>query len=115
MFKKILTHKFISALSLVSCLLSLSGIAWAWVALGNVADATPLVLHFNDMHGITHVGGFAMLAFMGIFGVVIAVANGFVAVALDERDAVLGKMVAVLTLVFSILLFIGFASIISVN
>jgi hypothetical protein len=115
MFKKILSHKFVALLSLVSCLLSLGGFIWAYFALRNAASTAPLILHFNDIRGITQVGGLGLVVFVGVFGIVVAIANTFIVFAFDERDVVFGKLIAVVTLVFSVLLFVGFASIISVN
>jgi hypothetical protein len=115
MFNKILNHKFVTAFSVVSFFLSLGGFLWAYVSLRDAAAAGPLILHFNEIQGITQVGGLGVVVFMGIFGLLIAVVNGFIALSFDARDAAFGKFIAVLTLVFSILLFIGFASIIGVN
>jgi hypothetical protein len=116
MFKKLLHHKFVGILSVASFLLSLTGFIWAYCALRIVSAAgQPLILHFNDIRGITQVGGVGLIVFMGVFGMVVTVADGCIALAFDERDAAFGKLIAVLTFIFAALLFIGFASIISVN
>ena len=115
MFKEAVRHKFVVVLSFVSFLLSLGGFLWAIVVLRGASRVTPLILHFNDVQGITQTGGMDLLIFMGIVGAIITATNGLLALAFDERDAAIGKFIAILNLVFSILLFIAFASIISVN
>jgi hypothetical protein len=115
MLKKILRHKLVGIFSVVSLVLSLAGFAWAYFSLHGIAGTTPLILHFNDILGISEAGGSDQLLFMGIFGVLVVIGNSFIAFAFDERDAILGKLIAVLTFVLSVLLFIGFASIIGVN
>ena len=115
MFKKFLNHKFVFSLSVASCLLSLSGFLWAYFSLRKIGAAGPLILHFNDIQGITQVGGLSTILFMGILGIIITAMNGIIALAFDERDALLGKMMAGLTLALALLLFLAFASIISVN
>lgn len=77
--------------------------------------SAPYILHFNDIDGITKVGGITNLILMGILGVFIVVLNFFIALELEARDKILGRMVAGLTLVMAILLFIGFVAILSVN
>ena len=50
-----------------------------------------------------------------IFGLVVVLVNFGIALALEERDRFLGKLIAAATAVFAILLFIGFSVIMSVN
>ena len=67
------------------------------------------------MQGITAIGDFNSLLLIGILGLVIVVINFFIALDLEARDNVLGKIVAAMTLVMAILLFLAFAAIIKVN
>ena len=113
MFKALLKHKLLSGISLLSLLFSAGGFIWAYVALHNAG--TEFVLHFNDIVGITSIGGFGLIGFMGVFGILVALVNGAIAFEFESRDPFSGKLIAALTLLFSILLFIGFASIIGVN
>jgi len=114
MIRKIKKYRLVSLLSLASFLFTAAGFLWALCALRG-ASSGPLILHFNDMAGITSIGSFTGLLLMGILGVAIVIVNFFVALDLEERDRVLGKIVAVTTLVMAILLFIAFAAIIKVN
>jgi hypothetical protein len=114
MIKKIANHRLVSLLSLASLAFVAGGFFWAYGALTN-AGAEPLILHFNDMDGITATGDFSNLVLMGILGVCIVIVNFFIAIELEERDGVLGKIVAGVTLVIAILLFLGFAAILNVN
>ncbi len=114
MFKKIIAHKAVTMLSLASLAFVLGGSFWAYYALRGVANA-PLILHFEDLSGITAVGGLGMLVFMGIFGIVVVVMNFFIALELDARDRFLGKFASGVTLIFAILLFLAFVATINVN
>ena len=114
MMKNILRYRTVSLLSLASLLFALGGAIWAYCAL--VAQgAGPFILHFNDMTGITSVGDVVPVAAMGILGTAAVIMNFFIALELESRDRFLGKIMAVATLVFAVLLFIGFAAIINVN
>jgi hypothetical protein len=114
MIEKIKKYRLVSLLSLASLAFAAGGFFWALAALGGVVSG-PLVLHFNDMQGITSIGSFDNILWMGILGMVIVVINFIIAVDLEARDNVLGKIVAVTTLVMAILLFLVFAAIIKVN
>lgn len=109
-FKK---HKLVSGLLAASAIFILAGFVWAIAVLGSTSG--PLLLHFNDLQGITAASNVGIIVFMGIFGVVVLFLNGFSALELEERSPFFGKLTAVLTLVFAVLLFIAFAAIISVN
>ena len=73
------------------------------------------MLHFNDISGITDVGNLWGIVSMGILGVAVTVIDFFIAMELEERDRFLGKMVAVASVLFAVLLFIAFAAILSFN
>jgi hypothetical protein len=113
MFKKIRTYKFVSILSGISLLFVLAGMGWAYFALQGIA--TPLILHFDDLRGVTQTGGFATLLAAGIFGLIVVLINSTVALELESRMPFFGKFIAVITLSFAVLLFIGFSAIIGVN
>ena len=114
MLAKIIRAKAVSVLCFLSFLFVLGGSLWADLALRGVANA-PLILHFNDIDGITSVGSLATIIFIGLLGLAIVIMNFFIALEFDARDRFLGKFTAVLTLIFAILLFIAFAAIINVN
>jgi hypothetical protein len=114
MIKKISNHRLVSLLSLASLAFAAGGFFWALGALYAGASG-PVILHFNDMQGITHIGTFGDIISMGILGIVIVVVDFFIALDLETRDNVLGKIVAVVTLLMAILLFLSFAAIINVN
>lgn len=114
MIKKISKHRLVSLLSLASLAFAAGGFFWALGALGGTASG-PLILHFNDMQGITSIGSFGNILWMGMLGIAIVVINFFIALDLEARDNVLGKIVAAMTLAMAILLFLAFAAIIKVN
>ena len=114
MIGKIARYRLVSLLSLASIAFVSGGFFWALAALNGVSSG-PLILHFNDMQGITSIGSFGNILWMGVLGVAIVVINFFIALDLEARDNVLGKIVAVLTLVMAILLFLAFTAIIKVN
>ena len=114
MIKKVMKYRLVGLLSLGSVALTAGGFFWMIVALGGVSSG-PFILHFNDMQGITSLGNFWGIVWMGIIGIVIVTVNLFVALVLEERDGVLGKIVAVATFIMAVLLFLAFAAIIKVN
>lgn len=114
MMKNISKYRLISLLSLASLAFVAGGFFWALDALTNVGSG-PLILHFNDMQGITSIGTIGSIVLMGILGVAIVSMNFFVALEMEARDRALGKIVAAMTLVMAILLFLAFAAIIKVN
>lgn len=124
LWKKIVRSKAVSVMSLAALVLALGGALRAYAVLGGASGGsggtfgtagTPLILHYNDLLGVTAVGGIGVVAFMGIFGAAAVLLNFFVALELDARDRFLGKLAAAATLVFAALLFIAFAAIMNVN
>ena len=113
MFKRIVKFKVASFIFLASFILILGGTLWAYFALRGIAQ--PLILHFNDLVGINQTGGVADLLQIGATGIVFVLINFFLTLELEERNVFLGKLLAAATLFLSILIFIGFAVIISVN
>ena len=114
MMKKILKHRAVVILSLIALFLVLGGFLWLWSAL-QAAGSGPFILNFNDIQGITRTGGMGDVLAMGILAVFIVVINFFLALELDKRDRMMGKILASLTLAGAILLFITFVAILSVN
>lgn len=112
--KKILKAKAVGIVSLISFALATGGTVWAYYALRRVGG-TPLILHFDDLSGITSVGSLGTLLFMGMFSIGIVIVNYFIALELDLRDRFLGKFAAAITFVFALLIFLAFAAIINVN
>lgn len=113
MIKKLSKFKVVSSLFFASFILVLGGLVWAYATLRGVSGS--LIMHFNNLVGINQVGGLAELAWIGATGVVVVLINSFVALELEARDWFLGKLLAAATLLFGILIFIGFAAIINVN
>jgi hypothetical protein len=114
MIDQIKKYRLVSLAFLASFAFAAGGFVWAFIALHD-SNASGITLHFSDMTGITTVGDLNTLIVMGILGIAIVIVNFFVALSLEERDGVLGKIVAAVTLVMAILLFIAFAAIIKVN
>ncbi len=115
MIKKIIQHRIVATLSASAIAFVIGGFAWIMIAINRLDASGPFILHFNDMAGITSVGDLSVIVFMGIFGIVATVMSFFVSLELDERDPFLGKIMAGGGLIFAILLFIAFASILNVN
>ena len=112
--KKIINHKAVSAACLGAIAVALGGFLWGYFKLWSMRGG-PLVLHFNDISGITEIGNLQDIVSLGILGIAITVINFFIAMELEERDRFLGKMVAVGSGFFAVLLFIAFAAILSIN
>jgi len=107
-------HKAVGAACLAAIAIALGGFLWAYFGLRG-AVGVPLVVHFNDMNGITDVGDLRDIASIGILGIIVTVVDFFIAMELEERDLFLGKVVAVASVFFAVLLFIAFAAILGIN
>jgi hypothetical protein len=114
MFKKITKHRMVSMFGIPAIVIALAGFGWSYFSLRGIPNGA-FILHFNDVSGITRVGGTEIFSFMGIFGVLVTVMNFIIALEFDARDRFFGKYLAFATLVFAVLLFIAFWAIISVN
>ena len=108
-------HKGDRTACLGAIAIALCGFLWAYFRLLNIVGNGPLVLHFNDMDGITNVGNLWGIVSMGVLGIAVTVVDFFIAMELEERNRFLGKMVAVASVFFAVLLFITFAAILSFN
>lgn len=106
-------HKTLFALFALSLVLVLGGVSWAYFAMRDFQG--PFVLHFDDILGITQIGGANALLAAGFTGMVVVVINLVLAFELEVRNRFLSRLVAGSTLVFAALIFMGFAAIISVN
>jgi len=113
MFERFKKYKMVSGLLAASAIFVLTGFIWALAGLRTMSG--PMLLHFNDLQGITATGNTSVIVFAGIFGMVVVVLNTCLAFEFEERSPFFGKLTAVLTLTFAILLFIAFAAILSVN
>jgi hypothetical protein len=113
--QKFLEHRVVTSLFGVALVFVLGGFLWAVIALMPIAHSIPLILRFNDVDGITNVGGMGQIIFMGFFGVLVVGMNYAIALEFDVRRPFFGKFLAGMTLAFAVLLFLAFAAIISVN
>jgi len=105
---KVNTFSFVVSLALV-----IGGWLWAYFTLREIE--LPLVIHFSNITGINQVGYSWDLAKVGIFGILVVVINFLISVELEKRDKFLGKLTSAFTLFLSILIFVYFMAIISVN
>ena len=114
MIKKIMHARVVSAVFLGALAFVVGGWVWAYVVLRGVTNA-PLILHFDDLSGITAVGTLANIMFVGFIGTAVVLMNFFIAVEFEARDRFLGKLTAAITFIFAVLLFIAFTAIVNVN
>jgi hypothetical protein len=113
MFKKIGKFKTVTVAFALSFLFIVGGWFWTYIRMRGINQ--PLIIHFNNYAGITRIGNLTDLAAVGMLGLIIVLMNFLLALNLEERDWFLGKLLAATTLLMGILIFIGFAAIISVN
>lgn len=114
MIRKFLDDNFITITCSVAMAFVLGGFIWALIALP-LSGANSFILHFNDIQGITSAGGIGGIVFMGMLAVLIIFMNFAIAREFEPRNRFFGRFLASLTLIVSILLFIGFVAIINVN
>lgn len=113
MIKKFLKFRTTCLVFLTSFIFVLGATLWSYFALRGLGG--PIILHFNNFSGITKIGDLPHLVWVGVSAAVAVVINFLIALELEERDGFLGKLAAAATVLFSLLIFIGFAAIISVN
>ncbi len=111
--ERIMRFRFASAAFALSGLLLIGG--WLWAIFVFAGRSQAVVVQWNSIQGIISIGDISHIAFMAISGLVMVGVNFALALILEERDWFWGKFVAAATLSISILIFIGFAAIISVN
>lgn len=114
MLKKIFNENFISIVFSISAAFIIGGFVWAYVVLRSAGTST-LILHFDSVQGITMIGGPGFIVFVGAFGLLVGLMNFAIAREFTTRDRFLGKFIALMTLLFAVLLFIGFTAIINAN
>ncbi len=118
MEETIVRHNGVIAMGAAAIAFIVGGFGWALVALGAFSlglSGRPVILHFNDLSGITRIGTAADLLTAGVFAFVAAAAGIAIAFELDRRDRILGKLAAATVLAAAVLLFIACAAIINVN
>ncbi len=118
MGKTTVRHNAVVGMGAAAIAFIAGGFGWALIALGAFQvglSGRPVILHFNELSGITRIGTAADLLAAGVFALVAAAAGIAVAFELDRRDRVLGKLAAAVVLAAAVLLFIACAAIISVN
>ncbi len=113
MLQRISKFRIPLAIFVTSLAFIIGGCAWAYVATKDIKG--PIIVHFNNVTGIDHIGSFYDLLMIGITSVVVVLINFFLALELQDRDRFLSKIVTATTLFLSILIFITFAAIIAVN
>lgn len=72
-------------------------------------------MHFNNFSGITQIGDLSGLVWVGVGAMAAILVNFLIVLELEERDKFLGKLATAAALIFGLLIFIGFAAIISIN
>jgi len=105
--------KIIISIFILSFFLIIGGFSWAYFSLRNISQ--PLIIHFSDYTGINQKGSLRDLAFIAGISSLAVLVNFFLTIELEKKDRFLGKLVTVTTLLFGLLIFIGFRVIISVN
>ena len=106
-------YRIVTAAGAASVLLVLIAWGWAYNALRGISQ--PLIIHFTKATGITQIGHFSFLSGVAVASLVGICVNIALAYALEERNGFLAKFIAGATLFLAILIFVGFAAIISVN
>lgn len=113
MFQKFIRFKITSAAFLTSLALVLSGWLWAYFSLRSIPS--PYILRFVSDVGVTQLGDLEDIAAVGVVALIAVFLNFVLAFELETKSKFLAKLLAFSTLTFTVLIFIGFAAIISVN
>jgi amino acid permease len=111
MLKKLVKFKTIGLIFLASFIVVCGGALWAYFILSAAGGA--LTIHFNDIAGINQLGRVSDLLLVGGTAAIIVVVNFFLTLEIAARDKFFAWLFTAATLVFAILIFIGFAAIIN--
>ena len=109
----VLKNKFPLAFFVASLVLIIGSWWWAYRVLHLITQ--PLIIHFNARDGINQIGGMGDLTGMAVLSLAIIIVNFFIFLELEKRDRLWAIILASGTLLYSALIFRGFAAIISVN
>lgn len=120
MTKKIARHWQIGLFSFISLAFVVGGFFWAYGKLSGEnmvwnGGAGPFILHFDNINGITATGNFGQIVLMGVLGAIMVILNFLVAMALEERDHIIARVMTGATLLMAVLLFLSFIAILNVN
>ena len=110
---KLAVDKWLYLMFGLSLLFVGSGMLWLFIALEGAAQ--PLIVHFNNVDGITKIGTFVDIFWIVAVGVFIVGCNFAISFTLKKRDPFLAYLLAAVTLFLALLLFIGLAAIINAN
>ena len=111
--KKLLEFKFVFYSSLASLALVLVPSLVAVLILRKTNQ--PLIIHYSYLNGIDKVGNIFMVVWLAVLSLAIVIINSFIANYIECKDKFLGKLISAGTLFLSVLIFIFFFTIISIN
>lgn len=92
-------------------LISFFSVFFALISLSN----RPLVIHFDDINGITKMGNFTDIILIAVTGIIITILNFFISIKIEKRDKFLAKVISIVSILFAVLLFIAFTAILTMN
>ena len=113
MLRKVTSNKWVGGAFAVSFALIIGSWLWAWFTLKGISQS--LILHYNSFAGINQSGTVAELSAVSVMAFVALVVNSSIAFELQHRNRFLALVLAVGSILFSLLIFIAFTAIIRVN
>lgn len=75
----------------------------------------PLVIHFDDINGVTKMGNFTDIISIAATGIIVTVLNFFISIEVEKKDKFLARIISVVSILFAVLLFIAFTAILTMN
>ena len=88
---------------------------WLWAYLKLRVIEVPVVILYNSVEGVTRAGEVGEFLKVLMFGLLVILVNFFIAAELEERSRFWARLSSIFTVILSVLIFIYFAAIISVN
>lgn len=110
---KAASARLVTLSHLLALALAAGGWLWAWLMLGNSSHS--LILHFNELSHVNQRGDFSDLSGFAVFALGAIIIDYFIALELESREKFLARILTVSSVGLGLLIFIGFAAIISVN
>lgn len=111
--KKFFRYKWNNISLGISLALVFGGWLWAYLKLRMIE--VPVVILYDSIQGVKMAGEVGEFLKVLVFGLLVVIINFFIAAELEERSRFWARVCSIFTVFLSVLIFIYFAAIVSVN
>jgi hypothetical protein len=112
--KNLIKNKDVFVLNYVAISISLVSFFFVFFNLINLFNRS-LVVHFDDINGVTKMGNFTDIILIAVTGIIVTVLNFFISIEVEKKDKFLARIISIVSILFAVLLFIAFTAILTMN